>query len=70
MEVTKGPSVGLTLAQKQAAKSRKLDFDLHVALIMRTEGENKNAASFRAYCEGEEGLKTRLSPATEAPKRA
>ena len=59
-----------TAAEVKARKAQMLDHDIHVGLIMRATGEPKTAALFRAYCEGAAGLKSRLSPATEAPKRA
>lgn len=61
METGKGKSeTGATVDVKKLAKKRRLDFDLHVNLIMRMEDEPKNAALFRAYCEGAEGLAKRL----------
>lgn len=44
----------------------KLDFELHVALIMRNDNVPKAKALFRAWIEGREGLEKRLSPAPAA----
>lgn len=46
---------------KAEAKAR-LDFDLHVALIMRGDNVAKSKAVFRAWIEGRSGLETRLNP--------
>lgn len=50
----------LSAEAKAALAKRTNEFKLHVALIMRMEGENQKAATFRAYCEGVEGLDRRL----------
>lgn len=47
---------------KKALSQAKLDFNLHVALIMRQDSANKNAALFKAWLEGRDGLQNRLSP--------
>lgn len=53
--------------KKQLANAKN-DFNLHVALIMKSDGANKGTATFKAWLEGEAGLKTRLSnTATVAP---
>lgn len=46
--------------QKKALAKAKLDFQLHVALIQRTDGVPKNKALFTAWLEGELGLQKRL----------
>ena len=63
MENVEGKGPALTADEKKAVRKKKLDFDLHVNLIMRNVGEPKNAAVFRAYCEGADGLQERLTPA-------
>lgn len=55
-----------TQSEKAAAKSAKLDFDLHVALIQRSDKVNKNAALFKAWLEGPSGLSERLGPTAPA----
>lgn len=42
-------------------RAKRNDFSLHVALIMKSDGANKGTAQFRAWLEGEAGLKTRLA---------
>lgn len=42
-------------------RAKRNDFSLHVALIMKSDGTNKGTAQFRAWLEGEAGLKTRLA---------
>lgn len=54
--------------EKKALAKLKNDFALHVALIMRSTGEAKNAATFRAWCEGQGGLNTRLNIPPAPPK--
>lgn len=43
-------------------KIERARFELHVALIQEALRESKAAATFRAYCEGSEGLSRRLAP--------
>lgn len=67
METGKGkPEAGSTVDPKKLLKQKRLDFDLHVNLIMRSEDEPKNAATFRAYCEGADGLAKRLGGSAKA----
>lgn len=54
-------------SEKAAEKSAKLDFDLHVSLIMRAEHCAKNRALFLAWLEGPAGLDLRLNPALVNP---
>lgn len=51
---------------KAIEAKQKLDYELHVALIMRTERLSKSRAVFRAYTEGPSGLDKRLLPASPA----
>jgi len=44
-------------AQRRKANN---DFDLHVGLIMKAEGVNKNQAKMIAWLEGTQGLNRRL----------
>lgn len=46
--------------KKQLANAKN-DYALHVALIMKSDACTKGAASFKAWLEGEAGLKTRLT---------
>lgn len=46
---------------KKQVSQLKLRFALHVSLIMHQLGESKAAATFRAWCEGDEGLSKRLA---------
>lgn len=48
---------------KAILAKQKLDFELHVALIMRTDGMTKGKAVFTAWLEGPSGLEKRLVPA-------
>lgn len=47
---------------EKATQPAKADFDLHVLLIMKTDGLPKSKATFKAWLEGEAGLKKRLTP--------
>lgn len=53
---------------KKQLQAKRNDFQLHVALIMKSDGANKGTATFTAWLEGEAGLKTRLAgTATVSP---
>lgn len=54
--------VALPKAEKERLAKGKIDFDLHVGLIMRAEGVSKSKAVFTAYLEGRQGLEKRLAP--------
>lgn len=63
-------TLGSSLAAGQLAKAeakRKLDFELHVALIMRNDNVPKAKALFRAWLEGPKGLDDRLNPPAATP---
>lgn len=47
---------------KAVEAAKKLDFELHVSLIMRTDRLSKSRAVFKAYLEGQNGLEKRLTP--------
>lgn len=49
-----------TAADRKRLAADKADFDLHVLLIMRTDGYTKSKAVVTAYREGKPGLKVRL----------
>lgn len=46
--------------KKKVMAQAKLDFQLHVALIMKQDQATKNNALFKAWLEGEKGLAERL----------
>lgn len=57
---------------KKQLQEKRNDFQLHVALIMKSDGANKGTATFKAWLEGEAGLKTRLtntSTTTPTPQK-
>lgn len=58
---------GPVLTAKAVAAKAKLDFDLHVALIMRQDGVRKTVALFSAWAEGPVGLERRAGPAKPTP---
>lgn len=62
VEKTDAPAdAGVVTLDKKALERKKLDFNLHVALIMRMDSANKNKALFQAWLEGEQGLAARLT---------
>lgn len=63
---TQASSVPAGQLAKAEAKA-KLDFELHVALIMRNDNVPKAKAQFRAWLEGRPGLELRLNPAPVSP---
>lgn len=50
----------LAKQQRKAHAKNKQNFELHVALIMRTEDVTKSHAIVTAYAEGDAGLTRRL----------
>jgi len=60
----------MTYDLQVAAQRRKAtnDFDLHVGLIMKAEGVNKNQAKMIAWLEGTQGLNRRLFVGASANK--
>lgn len=67
-ETSNTPGSSPASGRAKLEASQKLDFELHVALIMRTDGVAKAKALMRAWIEGPAGLQQRLAPTVPPAK--